>query len=126
MQLSNYLEIRNGLQLAVLKYYKALGRDARYFLESKDDEWGWVNLHFLIDKRHVIRYGFGLDRDVLLGGIALGIGPHYFGPDSFWSYDDSLKFSNSLDEESVFRNLRLMDDFWRFSGFGGGVSHRLA
>lgn len=99
------------MQITVLRYYKTLGRDANYFIESKDEEWGWTNLHFLVDKRHVIRYGFGIDRDVLRGGIALGIGPHYFGPDSFWSYEDSLKFSYALDDDSIFSNLRLMDDF---------------
>lgn len=125
MQLSNYLEIRNGLQLTVLKYYRARGREARYFLESKDEEWGWVNLHFLIDRRHVVRYGFGIDRDILRGGISLGIGPHYFGPDSFWSYEDSLKFSHTLDDDSVFRNLRLMDEFWKISDFGGKISYQV-
>lgn len=115
MQSSDNLEIRNNVQISVLNYYKYLSREARYFLESKDDEWGWTNLHFLVDKIHVIRYGFGSDRGALRGGVALGIGPHYFGPESFWSYEDSLNFLYTVDTDSIFHNLRLMDEFWKRS-----------
>ena len=113
MQQNNYLEVRNNLQKSVLDYYKNLGREARYFLETKNSEWGWTFLHFLIDKKHVIRYGFGVDREILVGGVEIGIGPHYFGAAAFWSYENSTRFINSVEADAVFHNLRLLDEFWK-------------
>lgn len=113
MRPNNYLEIRNDLQNTVARYYKMLNREARYFLETENKEWDWTYLHFLVDKRHVIRYGFGVDRDVLLGGVEIGIGPHYFGAAAFWSYENSTRFINSVDTDAVFHNLRLLDEFWK-------------
>jgi len=107
----DHLEIRNNLQKSVLNYYKNLGREARYFLETKNPEWDWTYLHFLIDRRHVIRYGFGVDRNMLLGGLELGIGPHYFGASAFWSYENAKRFIDTVNTESVFHNLRLLDEF---------------
>lgn len=126
MQSNDRLEIRNNLQVSVLNYYKQLGRDVKYFLESRDDEWGWTYLHFLVDRVHVIKYGFGVDRGILRGGIAMGIGPHYFGPESFWSYEDSLNFVYTVDTDSIFHNLRLMDEFWEAKGNGARVAYKMS
>lgn len=112
MQPNDLLEIRNELQKTVLGFYRGLGRDVRYFLETKNDEWNWTYLHFLIDKSRVIRYGFGIDRDALLGGVEIGIGPHYFGATAFWSYENSTRFIDSLSSDSIIHNLRLLDEFW--------------
>jgi hypothetical protein len=113
MQPNDRLEVRNDLQKSVQQFYNNLNREVRYFLESENSEWGWTFLHFLVDKKHVIRYGFGVDRGVFTGGVEIGIGPHYFGPAAFWSYEDSTRFSSELDTQSVFHNLFLLDEYWR-------------
>ena len=111
MQLKNDLESRNKLQDVILDYYKERGRSARYFLESKDAD-GGLSLHFLVDRKRVIKYSIGLDRECWLGAVALGIGPHYFGPAAFWSYDNMKRFSMEATTEAVIHNLKLLDEFW--------------
>jgi hypothetical protein len=115
VQSSEYLQIRNDVHLSVLNYYKYLNREAKYFLETKNEEWDWTYLHFLVDKKRVVRYGFGVDRNMLLGGVEIGIGPHYFGAADFWSYEKSTNFVSSVDTESIFHNLRLLDEYWQTS-----------
>jgi hypothetical protein len=113
VQPSDYIKIRNDIQLSILNYYKYMGREAKYFRESENVEWeGWY-LHFLVEKKRVIRYGFGFDRGVWVGGIEIGLGPEYLGPAYFWSYEKSTNFVSSVDAESIFHNLRLLDEFWR-------------
>jgi len=60
----------------------------------------------------VIRYSIGVDREVYVGAVELGIGPHYFGPAAFWSYDDMERFSMEATTEAVIHNLKLLDEFW--------------
>lgn len=105
------LEIGNTVENSIVKYYKTLGREIRYFKKTKDSEWDSTYLYFLVDRKHVIRYGFGIDR-VLSGGVELGIGPDYFGSAAFWSYQDSTRFISSISEDSIFNNLRLLDEYW--------------
>lgn len=111
MQPNDYSEICNDLQGSVLTYYKNLRRDAICFMETKSNNSGGMYLHFLVDKKHVIRYGFSIDRDRCVGGPELGIGPVYFDAAYFWTYEDSRRFVGQLDAQSVFHNLRLMDEF---------------
>jgi hypothetical protein len=113
VQSSDYLDTENGLQLAVLRYYKAAGRDATCFSRTKDEGEGRTYLHFLIDKKHVIRYGFALESGVWMGRTELGIGPEYFDPGLFWSVEDSTRFVSPLDAQSVHHNLGLLDEFFR-------------
>lgn len=113
MQLNEFTNIKNDLQKSILTFYKNLGRDAICFRESKNVDWNGAYLHFLVDKRRVIRYGFTNDREVWVGGVEMGIGPEYFSPAFFWSYEDSTRFSRDLDTQSVFHNLSLLDEFWR-------------
>lgn len=115
MQLNNYIEIRNDIQLSVLNYYKYLGREARYLRESENTDWGGWYLHFLIERSHAIRYGFGIDRNVWVGGVEIGVGPEYIGPADFWSYEKSTNFVSSVDPQGVFHNLRLLDEFWKLT-----------
>jgi hypothetical protein len=110
-QATNYLEVRNGLQQSVLSYYRDLHRDTKYFREIRNADWDGAYLHFLLDRQHVIRYGFSLDQGRWVGGLQLGIGPEYFSPAYFWSYEDSERFADGLDAASVFHNLRLLDEF---------------
>jgi hypothetical protein len=52
---------------------------------------------------------------MLLGGVELGIGPHYFGPSAFWSYENANRFISEISTQAVFHNLRLLDEFWENS-----------
>lgn len=115
MQPNDYIEIRNNIQSSVLNYYKYLGREAKYLRESENIDWGGWYLHFFVEKKRVIRYGFGVDRNMWVGGVEIGVGPEYLGPAYFWSYEKSTRFMSSVDSESIFYNLRLLDEFWRVS-----------
>lgn len=110
MQLKNDLGSQNLLNRTIRQYYESGNRTARNFLSSQDDE-GTYYTYFLVDRKHPIRYSIGLDRNVWLGALELGIGPHYFGPAAFWSYDNYKRFSMDATTESVERNLSLLDEF---------------
>ncbi|CAE6869313.1 hypothetical protein R69658_08051 [Paraburkholderia aspalathi] len=113
MQLKNDVDGRNTLDDTVLNFYRTKpGRDARVFLHSENVEWGVLYSHFLIDRKHVIRCGIGFDRGIYLYGVELGIGPHYFGPPDFWSYENSERFKMEASTESITHSLRLLDEFW--------------
>lgn len=115
MQLKNDLSSCNLLDETIRDYYKKNGnREARNFLYTKDDEWGWYCTHFLIAKKHVIRCGIGRDRGVWVGGVELAIGPHYFDPSAFWSFQDAERFTIESSTEGVVKNLILLDEFWGY------------
>ena len=112
MQLKNDLNGRNLLDDVIRSYFKESGgREAHRFLHSKNEEWGWHYTHYLISRKHVIRYGIGEDRGGCVGGVELAIGPHYFGPADFWSYEASQRFTLEASTEGVIKNLRLLDEF---------------
>ncbi|MEJ7805795.1 MAG: hypothetical protein WKG03_07740 [Telluria sp.] len=114
MQLKNDLESRNLLDDAIYSFYKKYGnREVRNFLHTKDGEndWDWHYTYFLIDRKHVIRYGYGQDRNFWVGGIELGIGLHYFSASAFWSYENSERFTMEASIEGVQYNLSLLDEF---------------
>ncbi len=79
----------------------------------RDD--GWMEMVFLIDRRHVIRIEVGNDPspggDRWVMGLALAIGPYFFGPADFWSYEQSGRFRHSSDTDDVLTNLKLVDEF---------------
>lgn len=118
--LKDDLESRNLLDETIYSFYKRVeNRPIENFLRTKDEEWGWWYTLFLVDRNHVIRYGYGQDRGFWVGGVELGIGPHYFGPAAFWSYEDSQRFSMEASTEGIIKNLSLLDEFL---GYGkGGV-----
>jgi len=112
VQLKNNVEGRNLLDKTIRDFYRKNGnRNAVRFLHSEDKEWGWFYTHFLIDRKHVIRYGFGQDRGFWVGGVELGIGPHYFKAADFWSYEDSERFTLEATTDGVEHNLALLDEF---------------
>jgi hypothetical protein len=114
MQLSDDLSGRNLLIHTVIQYYRSNGaRPVRKFSETEDKEWAHFYAHFLVDRKYVIRYGIGADRGDLRGGVELAIGPHYFGPADFWSYENSERFTLEASTEGIERNLALLDEFWR-------------
>lgn len=112
MQPNDHLEVKKNLHKWITDYYKRQKREVRYFMES-EDTWGGVYTHFLIDRKRVIRYGFGTDRGMLLGSVEIGIGPAYFGAAAFWSYENYERFVDSVDVAAVNHNLGLLDEFWR-------------
>lgn len=116
MQLKIDVDGRNLLDETIHNFYKRNGaRNVRNFMHSEDKEWGTFYTHFLIDRKHVIRYGIGQDRGFLLGGVDLAIGPHYFTPSVFWSYENSERFSLEASTEGVEQNLALMDEFFGYN-----------
>jgi hypothetical protein len=80
-------------------------------MQSCNEGWGWVYVHYIFDRRHVIRYGIGMDRYIWVGGVELGIGPGYFDAADFWSHENSERFSQIATTENVESNLRLLDEF---------------
>lgn len=51
-----------------------------------------------------------------VGGVQLAIGPHYFSPADFWSYEASQRFTLEASMEGVIKNLRLLDEFLGYPG----------
>ncbi len=112
MQLKNDTNGRNLLREVVTGYYEKLGnRTVSCFLRANNPEWNWYYEHYLIDHKHVIRYGLGEDRHLLIGGVELAIGPHYFAPVDFWDYPNSQRFKIEASTEAVEYNLKLLDEF---------------
>jgi hypothetical protein len=116
VQLKSDLESRNLLDTTIQGYYRKNGNRAlRNFLHTEDKSEGWFYSHFLLDRKHVIRYGHGQDRGAWVGGFELGIGPHYFSPSAFWSHEASLRFSMEASTEAVEQGLVLLDEFFASS-----------
>ena len=114
MQLKNDMLGRQMLDEIVFRYYKSHGnRHVARFLYSEDEELGWWYSHYLVDRKHVIRYGIGSDRSGWVGGVQLAIGPHYFGPAEFWSSENFWRFGNQATADVVESNLRLLDEFFK-------------
>ena len=112
MQLKNDLDSKNLLDETIHDYYRKVGgRFASNFLRSEDSTCVGYATYFLIDRRHVIRYGISQDRGRWLGAVSLAIGPHYFGAADFWSYEASQRFTLEATTEGVIKNLSLLDEF---------------
>lgn len=111
MLLKNDTDGRNELRQIILKHYQEQGRPATIFWES--EEYGFFNVHFLINRKDVARYGIGEDRSTAIGGIQLAIGPHYFSPRDFWGCEPAQRFSIDTSDDAVKKNLRLLDEFLR-------------
>lgn len=116
MQLKNDDDGQNSLRETVLKHYKKLAIVINLFLLS--DQNGWHYEHFLLDRKHVFRYGIGEDRRMMVGSLELGIGPHYFSAADFWDYPNFKRFSIEASTESVERNLSLFDEFLGYVPIG--------
>jgi len=110
--LRNDLDGRNALKDTVVTYFERCGgRVVACFLESKNEEWGWAYQHFILERKHIFRYGLGDDRHLSIGGLELAIGPHYFGPAIFWDYSNAQRFKMEASTDAVEHNLRLLDEF---------------
>lgn len=118
MQLRNNQESVNEIDRVVYEYYKKNGnRDIRHFLWSENKEWGVLYSHFLLERRHVLKLSVGSDHGAYRVGIELGIGPHYFGPADFWSYENYKRFEIEASTDSIIFNLQLMDEFFGYTQY---------
>jgi hypothetical protein len=104
----------NELRNSVLSHYKQCAVQISFFT-PEDQHSDDLKIYFLIDRRYVVRYLIGLDRGMYLGTLQLAIGPHYFGPADFWSYEASQRFTLEASTEGVLKNLRLLDEFLGYS-----------
>ena len=119
MQLKNDSPSWNMLRETVYDHYKINGaRCVSGFLDTQNEEWGWTYQHFLLDRKHIFKYGIGVDRGVWMGGVSLAIGPHYFGPADFWNYAASERFKIDATVSAVQHNLRLLDEFLGYRAVG--------
>lgn len=113
--LKNDLDSRNILQDIVLGYYENAGRAITRLGEDigSDD---WLQMDFLVDRRHVIRVAIGNDPnpqgDRWLTSVSLAFGPYFIGPFDFWSFDNATRFSRAAERASVIHNLALLDEYW--------------
>lgn len=116
MQLKNDLEGRRLLDDVVQNYYLKTGsRNIKHFLWSEDR--GALASHFLLERKHVLKLSIGEDHGAYLTSVQLGIGPHYFSPSDFWSYEDSRRFKIEADTFSIEFNLQLMDEFLGYTQY---------
>lgn len=114
MLLNNDLAGFSELFNTVTSFYTDFG--ARRFLifenqmPSEDSDEGYF-VRYLLDRRHVCEYRVAHDRGCFLSILSLAIGPHYFPPEDFWSYDNSQRFRLEASTEAVLHNLGLLDEF---------------
>lgn len=116
MRLSNNREDLEQLRSIIELHYGGQGRF--YSLLSLDPEedvsnFGSYSWTLLVDRRIVIRYSIGpSDRGHgFLGGLSLAIGPYFFHPADFWSYEASERFKMGTEPDDIKFNLKLLDEF---------------
>lgn len=113
MLLRNEAASLDDVDATVFSYYKEHGnRHVSNFLRSENREWDVVYTHFLVERTRVIRIGILSDRGMFLSSLELAIGPHYFGPADFWSYEASERFKVEASTNAVVHNLALLDEFF--------------
>lgn len=114
MQLKNDIASFRQLYEAVQKYYRVHGNRAlTIFADKSPGDGEKYYIRFLVDRKHIVEYAIVEDRGFNLSGVSLAIGPHYFGPADFWSYENSERFTLEASAEAVERNLKLLDEFWQ-------------
>lgn len=118
MELKNDLDGMNALNDLIYSYYKKNGdRKVHIFLRSVDDEKKIESIHFLLESKYVAKYSVGeSDRGSgFLGALGLAIGPHYFSPSQFWSYENAQRFRMSTEPFDIEFNLQLFDEFLKYA-----------
>lgn len=112
MQLSSDYAGFELLFNTVRLYYSNTGnRQLNIFSQELPDANGRYQIRFLVDRKYVVQYSIGEDRGYFLGGLALAIGPQYFGPADFWSYENSERFAMGATTDCITQNLSLLDEF---------------
>jgi hypothetical protein len=112
MQLGNDIGGLRALYDSIYAYYARFeGRFVSIFDDTSPDESGSYSVRFLLDRQHVVQYSIGQDRGVNLGALTMAIGPHYFRPADFWSYEAGTRFKIEASTDAVIHNLALLDEF---------------
>lgn len=121
MQLNNDFDSFKILYEIINAYYKKAGnRFVTIFSDTPPSAENGYFVRFLVDRRHVVEYGIVQDRSCNLSSISLAIGPHYFGPADFWSYEASERFKMDASSDAVVHNLALLDEFF---GYPDALKH---
>lgn len=122
MQLRIDYDGMNELRGIILDFYEKNGnRAVSIFQEEVESSLGKMAIYYLLDKKHVLQYSVGLDDKgwgTTTSMIMLGIGPHYFSPAAFWSYENFRRFKITAEPFDIRINLRLMDEFLSSRGDG--------
>ena len=109
MQLKDDENGWNVLRITIQNYYSSKNRVVSFFSEKESEAF---EVQFLVDKKHVIKYVIGVDRDIPLGVLLLAIGPHYFSASEFWDRKNADRFTLESSTDGVVRNLMLLDEFF--------------
>jgi hypothetical protein len=106
-------EDMNLVRETIIEHYSKQDRFVRIFKEgAHEDQSSYYE--FLIDRKHVARYSFGphdKGYPTMLGGLELAIGPRFFSPADFWSYEASNRFCMGATLVDIRWNLHLLDKF---------------
>lgn len=119
MRLSNKREDLEQLRSIIELHYKRHGRFFSLLTLSPEEDQsnaGSYSWTLLLDRTNVIRYSIGpSDRGHgFLGGVSLAIGPYFFHPADFWSYEASERFRMGTEPHDIEFNLKLLDEFLGF------------
>lgn len=101
----------NELNATINNYFTKKNRQVFVFSSPSPKCGNSLEFCFLIDRKHIVKYCIGIDRDTYLGVLLFAIGPHYFSSAQFWSYENSQRFTLEASTEGVEKNLRLLDEF---------------
>lgn len=113
MQLGNDFKSFQSLYESVNSFYGTYAnRHWTIFEDLAPGQGDRYYVRFLADRTHVIEYAVATDRGLQLSGVSLAIGPRYFGPADFWSYENSKRFALEATTEAIEQNLRLLDEFF--------------
>ncbi len=99
-------------------YYEGQKRNVKFiksgFLGEKDTEGSFYFLSFLVDKNMILRYTIP-NAPRTFGGLWLGFGPEYIPVE--WIFGEEVGFSNEITDFNVRRNLQLLDECIKKTGF---------
>ena len=113
MRLESEIIDAHQLDGAIGKYYREKSRFVEIFdVHLSENDANMFFVKFLLDRKHVIQYIISKDRGVWGASILLAIGPAYFRPAQFWSYDAMKMFSMETTVTALRKNLDAMDVFF--------------
>ncbi len=104
----------NQLSEIIENYYGKKNRTVYIFSAPLPTDIESIEFSFLIDKKHVVKYSISKSDKQWggsIGALTFAIGPHYFGPSQFWSYENAERFRMGTDTFDIEQNLRLLDEF---------------
>lgn len=116
MLLNNDFDGFKNLYDSVNSYYKKTGnRHVSIFSDKPPSGDEPYYVRFLVDRKYVVQYAILRDRGVSLSSLTMAIGPHFFAPADFWSFDNGARFKMDASTDAVAHNLALFDEFIGYS-----------